>query len=463
MDLLMSDEVEELLFGGAKGGGKSILGCIWVFTHARELVAKYHLPPSRYPIPIGWMGRHRRTDFVHTTLETWKQFIPEQHYKIREMSGDIILWDRCRIDFGGLDSPEVVQKFNSAEYCFAFIDQAEETQKDDVAVLIGSLRRRLATQEVPRKLLMTANPARCWLKDDFVTNPKPFQRYLQSLPTDNPWLPKTYIDQLRHAFEHRPELLEAYLYGSWDAFDAENQVIRESWIRDASGRQFYRPNAPEIIACDPARFGDDETVIYRLKDTEIVGAEIYGHQDTMHTANKLFVTQRDCNGALLVVDEGGLGAGIVDRLREMGADVLAVDSSQRAAQYDRYHNLRAEMWDRAGRAFSEREIALHWDDPKLVSELCSATYSFRNGRMLVSKKEEIKAIIRRSPNRADAYILGLHGRAFLMNDMEHTQSRGTTLHRGDGYFRNQHIIPNTYRQRRAIYDHERSEAKRSNW
>src|SRR3990172_2050546 len=77
LDILSNDELELALgYGGAKGGGKSVFGCRWMFREANKIIKEFGLLPSENPIAIGFMGRNRATDFVKTTLETWKREIP---------------------------------------------------------------------------------------------------------------------------------------------------------------------------------------------------------------------------------------------------------------------------------------------------------------------------------------------------------------------------------------------------
>lgn len=46
----------------------------------------------------------------------------------------------------------------------------------------------------------------------------------------------------------------------------------------------------------------------------------------------------------MFVDKGGLGAGVVDRLRELNIPVVGVNSAERARDHEIYENRRAEMW-----------------------------------------------------------------------------------------------------------------------
>ncbi|MCH8176778.1 MAG: hypothetical protein IIC09_00985, partial [Proteobacteria bacterium] len=172
----------------------SVLGCYWIFLRCIELINEFKIVPTKYPIPVGFMGRKRSVDFTDTTLETWKKFIPESAYLIRASEKEIIINERVKIAYGGFDSEMDIKKFNSAEFAFGFIDQAEETTQDDIALLRGALRLKIQEAELDYTLLLTANPADCWLKDSFVDTQREGYIYLPALPTDNPFLPKGYID-----------------------------------------------------------------------------------------------------------------------------------------------------------------------------------------------------------------------------------------------------------------------------
>lgn len=461
-DALYDPEVSEVLYGGAKGGGKSVLGCYWCFTGALEVIQQHKLKPSTYPLAVGWMGRKQGVDFKDTTFKTWKRFIPADAYRIREQAQEIVILDTVSIGFGGLDHKETVNKFNSAEFAFFLVDQAEETVEDDISVLRAALRLVINGKPVPGKALWTANPARCWLKEAFIVAPRSDQRFVRALPGDNPYLPAGYVDVLKNAFRHRPELLEAYLYGSWEAFDDPNQVIRGSWVEAASQRKRWPRDPRKLVVVDVARFGDDETVIYRMKETEIEEEEIYGQADTMRTANRAFVAQREMGGCPVAVDEIGVGGGVVDRLVELGCDqVISINSAGKSADPVKYYNLRAEMWWEAAQSLAEGDVALAHDDPTLRSQLCTPTYSFRNGRILVEPKRDIKERLQRSPDRADTYIMGVNALAWIRG--ERPVPDGVTM-------RYPHLIPDdpapegSFAHRDKVYEEEQRRPKAGvNW
>lgn len=412
-DAMARADVKEVLYGGAKGGGKSVFGCLWCFERSLEIIADCDIGPRKHPIPIGFMGRKRGVDFTNTTLETWKRFIPDTLYEIKGKPAEIILFDRVKILTGGLDNTEIVNKFNSAEYAFYFIDQAEEVEREQIGELRATTRLIINGKKIPGKGLFTANPAPSFLKDEFILNPTPDRVFIRALPTDNPYLGPEYIAVLKDSFKHRPELLKAYLEGCWDQLGGYNQVIKDGWVENAGKIKLYPPVVKKLITCDPARFGDDETVIYLLENTQIKESILYGQKNLMHTANVLHVLSHRHGDCLIAVDVCGLGGGVVDRLIEMGDNVLAIDNAAKSSQPEKYYNLRSEIWCTAADAMADGDVQLVTDDPRLKGQLTCPTYEFRDGRILIESKADIKKRLGNSPDRADAYVNGLYALQFV--------------------------------------------------
>jgi len=407
-DAFWNPNITSILFGGAIGGGKSYIGCLLCFYYADWVIKKYNLPSTKYPIPLGFMGRNRGVDFNKTTLDMWKGIIPQDQYYIREQSKEIIFSDKLKYYYGGLDREEDISKFSSAEYAIIFIDQAEECNLDKLSMLRARLRRKINGEPLPYKELFTANPKNCWLKDEFVLGSDPKKVYIPALPNENPNLPDTYLARVREAFKHRPELLLAYLEGSWDSLEGADIVIKDIWIRQADEVFLnYTGRSKQVFGVDVARFGDDRTVIYYLEGTDIKDEMIFGQKDTMYTAGKIHIWAQEKNPDLIGIDVVGLGAGVADRLREMGNEVLEVNSAEKADEEEKYRNIRAEMWWTAGRKFAEKDIELHWKDEELKRELSSTRYFIRNGKIQMEGKDDIKKRLGKSPDKADAYLIGL--------------------------------------------------------
>ncbi|MDD5501975.1 MAG: phage terminase large subunit [Candidatus Thermoplasmatota archaeon] len=422
LDIIEDDAVEEELYGGAKGGGKTVVGVRWVYRQCCAIIRDFNLKPSKYPIAVGFMGRKRAADFKKTTLETWKREVPAEAYEINEQKGEIIIRGTVKIFFGGFDDRALIQKFNSMELAFYFIDQAEEISEDEHDMLQVTLRLKINGVALKYKGLLTANPAQCWLKHAFVDKPNTgCRRYLQALPTDNPFLPDDYIPRLERVFARRPERLAAYLKGDWSALSGTNIVIKQEWLAEAREKHFYTKDLRRLVVCDPARFGDDECVIYYFENTKIIEEDIFGKCDGTVVANKCAaMSNKHAIGEdkpVIVMDCDGLGGPIADFLKSWGFAVIEIHSQAKSQQPDRFINTRAEMWWTAGEKYSDGAIEEggHVDD-ELDRQLTTVQYRFATaGRIQIEDKEEIKSPKRlgRSPDRADTRIMGLWALQFI--------------------------------------------------
>lgn len=401
------------LFGGAKGGGKTV----WLCQSALKFARRYWDRCSvQFPLR-GFMGRKRAVHFKDTTLRTWQQQIDPALYRYYESRGEIhVFGGRCVIDVGGFDDELTVKKFNSGEYAFFNIDQAEEISRDDLATGRGTLRFKFRDGTFPEyETLLTANPPCRWLKEDFLLNPLPGSAFIQSLPRDNPHLPPGYAENLRQAFRHRPELVRAYVDGSWDDLEEFDTVIQHSWIMDILQRPvFLSPVRRRLVACDPARFGDDETVIYGLENYRIIEQRIYGQKDLMHTAGECAIMQRKIGASHIAVETDGLGAGIADRLVEMGHKVIDVQMGAKANDPLRFKNKRSEVWWTAGEIIHGQTDCGIPNDPRLIGQLATPKYEVvSKGVIQVEAKEDIKqrllgqGSLGTSPDRATAYVIGV--------------------------------------------------------
>jgi len=117
-EALADPKVRRVLFGGAKGGGKSHFLCVWLFTTLWDMMIRAHLKKSANPPHVAWFGRKQAVDLTGTTLQTWREVIPEEYYRLKGATEKdpkhILIADRIALDYGGLDNQENINKFNSA-------------------------------------------------------------------------------------------------------------------------------------------------------------------------------------------------------------------------------------------------------------------------------------------------------------------------------------------------------------
>lgn len=423
-----------LLYGGAKGGGKSVFLNRWAVKYC-----------AKWKGSKVWLGRVRAVDFRDTTLDTFHRFIDARLYKENKQDRRIYLpWCSGEIWYGGLDNEKELEKFNSAEFAAIGVDQSEEMQKHHFAMLRGTLRLKLPNgTEPPYQIRLTANPRQTWLKDDFLLAPQRGHRFIQALPQDNPFLARGYVQNLEEAFRHRPDLLAAYLKGSWDDLSSHDVCIQTSWIERAKQRIVKGTPLKRIVVNDPARFGDDENVIYVMELTE-EGVHILEHfylhnKSTMDTAGRLCALRKKWGANLIAVDCIGLGVGICDDVDELDEPLYRINSSSAptiSIKSARFLNLRAQMWWEAGKKFAEGLPALPKDDLRLCGQLATPRFDFGiGGKIKVESKDEIKERLQTSPDRGDCYVMGLHALDYATrldeqaerDAFEDRQGRGTPM------------------------------------
>ena len=193
---------------------------------------------------------------------------------------------------------------------------------------------------------------------------------------------------------------------------------------------------PFVMGVDVARFGDDESVIAlrRGRDAVSVKWTILRGVDTMTLAARIVEISNQHKPDAIFVDAGGVGGGVVDRLRMLRQPVIEVqfggsaDKAQDTASGTIiYANKRAEMWG----------VMKDWlrggsvpDDPDLAAQLIGIEYGYTtlDGKdaILLEKKKDMKKRGLSSPDRADALALTF---AFPVQPSDHTNIfKGGQLH-----------------------------------
>lgn len=164
-----------------------------------------------------------------------------------------------------------------------------------------------------------------------------------------------------------------------------------------------------VVGVDVARFGDDQSVIRTRigRDATTWAPLRYRELDTMQLASRVaeHVDRLKAIGLRVVifVDGGGVGGGVVDRLRQLGYDVIEVQFGGKADDQRKYANKRAEMW---GRVKDWLPIGCLAQDETLATDLTSVEYSFRpDDTILLESKESMKKRGLASPDDGDALAI----------------------------------------------------------
>jgi hypothetical protein len=188
----------------------------------------------------------------------------------------------------------------------------------------------------------------------------------------------------------------------------QNPLISPAHVMAAVNSLYRDEGAPLIIGCDPAGDGvndADRTAIAFRRGRMVFRLEYHQGLTTMQIAGKLAEYNRDMQPDMIFVDKGGLGAGVYDRLVELGITVIGVNSATMATDSERFENKRAEMWWNMRDWFINGPNRIP-NNPALISDLTAPQPKVSsNGRKLLEKKDDMKKRQVRSPDGGDAVAL----------------------------------------------------------
>jgi len=172
------------------------------------------------------------------------------------------------------------------------------------------------------------------------------------------------------------------------------------------------------IGIDVARFGSDQTSISIVVKNRLVDVRTIRDMDTTSVAEwvdniirKTFNRYNRWKQVEINVDTIGVGAGVADQLKNnFGYEgVRGFKVSEKAVNYDKYMNKRAEMyWQlRQGLKDEEYEIGIHDED--IENQITNIRYEFTsNGKLRVESKKKIKKRLGESPDTSDSICMAFY-------------------------------------------------------
>jgi hypothetical protein len=198
--------------------------------------------------------------------------------------------------------------------------------------------------------------------------------------------------------------------GVFPRVDAES-FIPFDVAHSAVEREIVAQGGAIVLGVDVGRFGDDPSVIYPRcgRDGITRQIEVFYSLDTMTFAGKVAASFLRLGATICMVDSGGVGGGVVDRLRQLQIPVIEVDFGSKADEFysdgTKYANKRAEIWGQMRewlRTGSIPSISTG-ENITIIDELIGPTYALNKQEAIqLESKKEMRARGIPSPNVADA-------------------------------------------------------------
>jgi hypothetical protein len=402
--LSVDSDVETILYGGAAGGGKTMLGCMWQIL--RRL---------KYPGTRSLIGRAKLDTLKKTTMATFFQvaheiglkagedFIYNQQSHIIKFSNgseiilaDLFLYpsDPMMTDLGGLEITD------------AFIDEATEITEKAYSIVSSRIRYKLNEFGLKPKILLTCNPSKGWIYNQFYLpyknqNLPQHLAFIQALPGDNIHLPDSYVTSLTRLPEaDRKRLLE----GDWE-FDNSSDRL---YMYDELMRCFREPmNVGEgYITADIARLGKDRTVLCVWKGLSCIDIVVLKQkrQDEVKAEIQRLMNEHSVRLSNVLADADGVGGGLADSLR-----CREFMNGSKAVRGTQYMNLKADCYFRLGELIDKNEITLpikYQEDIIKELELVRRVDPDKEGKLRVTSKDTISQRTGGiSPDIADAIMM----------------------------------------------------------
>lgn len=227
------ERYDELGYGGALGGGKTVFICWYAHTLS-----------TLYPGNRGAIFRENLKDLRETTLEEFKIFMA-RYYPHQPINWRYSPTIECELTCAGGQKSVILwletkepEKHLSLNLGWAGFDEASQVSRDAYLIVSGRVGRHLLQDGTrpPCKLAWGSNPGPSWCKQDFPVGAEPARvvkqldngsihtlAFVPALHSDNPHLPADYIPKLRARY---PQVwIDRFLKGSWDVF--EGQIYTE--------------------------------------------------------------------------------------------------------------------------------------------------------------------------------------------------------------------------------------------
>jgi hypothetical protein len=405
--ILLDKTHREVLYGGAKGSGKSYLGSVWVLYMC-----------ITYPGIRALIGRTVLTQLRVTTIKTLMDLFKEcgitgEHYTYNQQSNELKFFNGSEIVFRDLQynpSDPNYDSLGGLELTIAFIDEVAQVSRQAYDVVRSLLRYKINEYKLKPTLFMSCNPSQSWLKQEFYLphvqgTLDATKIFIQALPTDNKFLPAEYLDILKNL---PPKQMKRLYLGDWNYETEEDSLFDFDTISSSVFRIAPNVDDKKFMSVDVARFGSDRSVVVLWVGNVITEILVYSKLSTTELSEEIkgLIQKYGVHPQNIVVDSDGVGGGVADQIR--GKNFV---NNSSPLHKQNYTNLKSQCYIKLSEMFKEGKISINVMDPNIIDTLTQELLSVRlkdtdkDNKVGVHSKDEMKKILGTSPDISDAVMM----------------------------------------------------------
>lgn len=302
------------------------------------------------------------------------------------------------------NSPEAPERFAGlhARYVLMIFDEASAIEKPIWETAVG------ATSTPGCIWLVMGNPTRaegeffeCFHKNRHLWSPTHVSCIGSKMVTPS------YVAYVKEAYGDDSDVYRVRVLGQFPEASMD-QLIARGFVERAVERfideAVWSP-MPRIMGVDVARFGSNKTVITKRQGRMVIEVTPFAKRDLAFVAGVVQQHIDEWEPDMVIIDGDGLGAGVVDILRNRKYQIEEFRGGKAAREPSRYVNARSEAWDKMREWFWQDEISVP-NIQELIDDCCAPLYYFDpSGRMGLEKKEDMEKRGLQSPDYGDSLAL----------------------------------------------------------
>ena len=407
LDFLEDKATTETLFGGGAGGGKSVLGCYWILKNC------FKYPGSRWLI-----GRAKLKTLKETTLKSFfevikMQEIPAEAFKYNAQANTVTFINGSEIflkDLFFYPADPDFDELGSLEISGAFVDEASQITLKAKNIVKSRIRFKLDQYNLIPKMLLTTNPTRGWIFDQFY---KPYidgeldnhRRFIQALYKDNPYLSVHYeavLDSLDSISRKRLKI------GDWNYMEDPSVLVDFDAVDDLFTNEHIKEDGNRRLSADLAMKGRDKFIVTYANGgvIQVVSEKAKTGGKEIEVILKGLMTEHRVGNSNVVADSDGMGSYLESYIK----GIKEFHGGGRAPK--EFNNLKSQCAFKLAEKINKRELYIICSETQkaeikrqILNCLKRDKMDIDDGKKKLINKEKMKESLGNSPDYFDSLLM----------------------------------------------------------